>query len=87
MLRLRPRRPPVGFIEPCLPTSAARPPSGLEWVHEIKHDGFGLMAWREGERVRLFTRNGNDWTECYRLVADERAGRPCRRRAASLALL
>jgi hypothetical protein len=29
-------------------------------------------------------RNGNDWTECYRLVADERNGRPCRRRAANL---
>jgi ATP-dependent DNA ligase len=34
-------------------------------VHEIKHDGFRLMVWREGERVRLFTRRGFDWTQRY----------------------
>jgi bifunctional non-homologous end joining protein LigD len=55
------RRPPPGFIAPCLPSNAAKPPAGLDWIHEIKHDGFRLMAWRDGERVRLFTRNGNDW--------------------------
>jgi hypothetical protein len=30
---------PAGFIAPCLPTSAPRPPSGKPWLHEIKHDG------------------------------------------------
>ena len=40
---------------------AARPPSGPEWMHEIKHDGFRLMAWRDGDGVRLLTRRGNDW--------------------------
>jgi hypothetical protein len=29
---------PSGFIEPCLPTVARKPPTGPEWVHEIKHD-------------------------------------------------
>jgi hypothetical protein len=38
---------PSGFIEPCLPSSAERPPSGPEWVHEIKHDGYRLMARRD----------------------------------------
>jgi hypothetical protein len=33
------RRPP-GFIEPCQPSTVARPPSGPLWVHEIKHDGY-----------------------------------------------
>jgi bifunctional non-homologous end joining protein LigD len=33
------RRRPSGFIEPCLPSKATRPPSGPQWVHEIKHDG------------------------------------------------
>ena len=67
-LRLRPRcpRPPtVGFIEPCQPIGAAKPPSGAGWLHEIKLDGFRLMAQRRGVGGRLLTRNGNDWTERY----------------------
>src|SRR4051794_2101200 len=39
-MSLRPRPLPVGFIRPCLPTSAPCPPSGNGWLHEIKHDGF-----------------------------------------------
>jgi hypothetical protein len=38
------RAVPSGFIEPCLPSPAERPPSGPNWIHEIKHDGFPLMA-------------------------------------------
>jgi ATP-dependent DNA ligase len=37
---------PSGFIEPCLPSKAVRPPSGPLWVHEIKHDGYRLMVRR-----------------------------------------
>src|SRR5262245_12295560 len=48
ILRLR----PVGFVEPCLPTRTACPPSGPEWVHEIKHDGFRLVARKGGDGVR-----------------------------------
>jgi bifunctional non-homologous end joining protein LigD len=59
---------PVGFIEPCLPSTAAKPPSGPGWLHEIKHDGYRLMAKRVGKRVRLFTRNGNDWSELFPAV-------------------
>jgi len=40
---------PSGFIQPCLPSKAARPPSGPLWVHEIKHDGYRLMVRRERE--------------------------------------
>jgi ATP-dependent DNA ligase len=43
---------------PCLPRPANMPPSGQGWIHEIKHDGFRILARREGDRVRLFTRNG-----------------------------
>src|SRR5258705_3776763 len=39
------------FIEPCLPSKAARPPSGPLWVHEIKHDGYRLMVCRDGSRA------------------------------------
>jgi hypothetical protein len=37
----------TGFIEPCLPSPAAKPPAGSNWIHEIKHDGFWLMARRD----------------------------------------
>jgi ATP-dependent DNA ligase len=43
MLRLRTRRS-VGFIQPCLPSPAERPPSGDGWIHEIKHDGFRIRS-------------------------------------------
>jgi bifunctional non-homologous end joining protein LigD len=36
--------PSSGFIEPCHPSPADRPPSGPDWIHEIKHDGYRLMA-------------------------------------------
>jgi ATP-dependent DNA ligase len=49
-------------IEPCLPRPAKEPPSGPDWIHEIKHDGFRILARRDGERVRLFTRHGTDFT-------------------------
>jgi bifunctional non-homologous end joining protein LigD len=42
---------PAGFIEPCLPTKAPRPPSRPEWLHEIKHDGFRVIARKDGARV------------------------------------
>jgi bifunctional non-homologous end joining protein LigD len=68
MLRLRTRRS-VGFIQPCLPSPAERPPSGAGWLHEIKHDGFRIMARRDGAGVRLITRHGNDFTSRFPLAA------------------
>jgi hypothetical protein len=61
------RAPSSGFIEPCLPTKAARPPSGPHWVHEIKHDGYRLIVQRDGKCVRLFTRDGLDWSNRFSL--------------------
>jgi ATP-dependent DNA ligase len=58
------------FIPPCLPSPAERLPSGPGWVHEIKHDGFRMMIRRDGAGVRLFTRNGHDWTDRYPLIAE-----------------
>ena len=51
------------FIEPCLPSPADRPPSGTNWIHEIKHDGYRLMARRDSVGIRLITRRGKDWSE------------------------
>jgi bifunctional non-homologous end joining protein LigD len=55
-------------FEPCIPTRGTKVPSGPDWIHEIKHDGYRLIVQREGGRVRLFTRNGNDWTARYPLI-------------------
>ena len=56
---------PAGFIVPCLPTSAPQPPCGAEWLHEIKHDGFRVIARKDGERVKLYSRAGNDLTQRF----------------------
>ena len=61
--------PKIAF-EPCLPTRGTRVPAGPEWLHEIKHDGYRLIVHRDGARVRLFTRNGPDWTGRYPLIVE-----------------
>jgi bifunctional non-homologous end joining protein LigD len=64
---------PAGFIEPCLPTSAPSPPSGELYIHEIKHDGFRLIARKNDNRVRLYSRSGNDLTERFALIVEAMA--------------
>jgi ATP-dependent DNA ligase len=70
MLLARSARRASGFIDPCLPTAAPRPPVGPDWLHEIKHDGFRLQVIRGGDSVRLFTKNGNDWSKRYPAIVD-----------------
>jgi bifunctional non-homologous end joining protein LigD len=55
----------IGFIEPMIPSAVANAPSGDAWLHEVKHDGFRLIVWKAGNRVRLFTRRGFDWSHRY----------------------
>jgi bifunctional non-homologous end joining protein LigD len=69
MVLLRERRRPPGFVEPCLPTLAKKPPSGANWIHEIKHDGFRIMARRDSGGVRLITRNGHDFSTRFPFIA------------------
>src|SRR5262249_52681628 len=56
---------PAGFIAPCLPTKTDKPPSGSQWLHEIKHDGFRISP-----RVRLYSRPGNDLTHRFPLIVE-----------------
>ena len=77
MLRER-TYPRLGIIEPCLPSPAKAPPSGPGWIHEIKHDGFRVLARRDSASVRLITRAGNDFTERFPLVASAVAALPAR---------
>jgi bifunctional non-homologous end joining protein LigD len=62
-------RPRTKFIEPCLPSPAKDPPDGPNWIHEIKHNGFRIMARREATGVRLITWNGNDLTSRFPHIA------------------
>jgi bifunctional non-homologous end joining protein LigD len=53
---------PAGFVVPAQPIKASKPPSGADWVHEIKHDSYRPIVRRDGPTVRLYTRNAYDWT-------------------------
>jgi hypothetical protein len=46
---------PAGFIAPCLPSKTDKLPSGSGWLHEIKHDGFRVIARKNGAQVRLYS--------------------------------
>jgi hypothetical protein len=65
-------------FEPCLPRPAKEPPVGPEWIHEIKHDGFRILAWRTSHGVRLLTRNGYDFTDRFALSAHAIKALPAR---------
>jgi bifunctional non-homologous end joining protein LigD len=53
-------QPFPSFIDPCCPTLRKVPPSGADWIHEIKHDGYRVQAQFDGE-PRIYTRRGNEW--------------------------
>ncbi|HEY1991302.1 MAG TPA: DNA ligase D, partial [Gammaproteobacteria bacterium] len=57
------------FVKPQLATLMDRPPKGENWVHEIKFDGYRLLARLEEGEVRLITRAENDWTGKFGAIA------------------
>jgi bifunctional non-homologous end joining protein LigD len=58
------------FLEPSLATPCDKPPSGSNWIHEIKHDGYRIQARIDGRETRLLTRKALDWTTRFRSIAD-----------------
>lgn len=54
----------------CLPTPSTAVPSGPDWIHEVKYDGYRLRVERDGDRVRLITRGGYNWTKKYPWIAE-----------------
>ena len=62
--RLRAEKSQPNF-EPCLPRPTKEPPVGPGWIHEIKHDGFRILAHRQGRAIRLMSRNGHDLAERF----------------------
>jgi bifunctional non-homologous end joining protein LigD len=67
---LRTRTVPTGFIEPCLPTKADTLPSGGLWLDDIKHDGFRIIARKNGAQVKLYSRAGNDLAGRFPLIVE-----------------
>ncbi|MBW5438351.1 DNA ligase [Bradyrhizobium canariense] len=57
-------------FEFCLPTKGTAVPDGPDWLHEVKHDGYRLRLEREGDRVRLITRGGYNWTSRYPWIVE-----------------
>jgi bifunctional non-homologous end joining protein LigD len=54
----------------CIPTLGKKVPHTPDWIHEIKYDGYRLRLERDGDRVRLFTRNGYDWTKRFPWIVE-----------------
>ena len=50
------------FITPQLATLVSAPPKSGDWVYEVKHDGYRMLARVSSDEVRLFTRSGKEWT-------------------------
>jgi ATP-dependent DNA ligase len=51
-----------------LPTKADKVPTGPDWLHEVKYDGYRMMLIREHGRVRLISRGGYDWARRFPLI-------------------
>jgi bifunctional non-homologous end joining protein LigD len=64
------RNLPAGFIQPCQPTLVANPPAGPGWLHEVKHDGFRVLARKQGERVEVWSRRGAVFNDRFPRIAE-----------------
>jgi bifunctional non-homologous end joining protein LigD len=73
------RAPMPETIAPELTTLVAEAPEGDEWLHEIKFDGYRVLACRDGREVRLLTRKGLDWSDRFPAVTRALAGLPVKR--------
>ena len=65
------KAPFPGFIEPALASSIAKMPKGDRWLHEIKFDGYRVQLHIPNQDIKVFTRNGHDWTKRFKKVADD----------------
>lgn len=56
-------------LKPELAFLSKLPPRGDEWLHELKYDGYRILARKEGGTIRLLSRNEKDWTARFQPVA------------------
>jgi len=54
---------PAKFVRPCIPATAKAIPRGDAWLHEPKLDGYRFQIVKHGRQVRLYSRNGHEWTK------------------------
>jgi bifunctional non-homologous end joining protein LigD len=73
---LRSRSKPDGFILPCQSALADRPPAGPGWLHEIKFDGYRIIARKDGEQVHLWARTTSDYSNTFTRIRDAVAALP-----------
>ncbi|SHH05220.1 DNA ligase [Bradyrhizobium erythrophlei] len=57
-------------IEFCIPTVKKAVPAGPDWIHEVKYDGYRLRLERDGSKVRLLSKGGNDLTKRYPWIVE-----------------
>lgn len=74
------------FIIPSSPVLKSSPPSGDEWLHEVKFDGWRLQLHKEDDSVALFGRRNSDLTKRFRTIHDAVIALPCGQRLSMLKL-
>jgi bifunctional non-homologous end joining protein LigD len=70
------KAPMPAVLEPCLATLIDNVPRGPNWIHEIKWDGYRLVAFKSGRSTRILTRRGHDWTARFPNIAKAVGGLP-----------
>ena len=70
------RARPPGFLLPCLPILVDRVPDSPDWIHELKWDGYRILARKEGSIIRLWSRAGRSWYGAFAAIADAVATLP-----------
>lgn len=61
-------------LSPALATLVKTPPQGEDWIHEVKYDGYRILSRLEKSDVRIYSRNGKDWTARLKSIAAEVKG-------------
>jgi bifunctional non-homologous end joining protein LigD len=57
-------------IFPELATLVSKPPEGADWIHEIKLDGYRILAFLKNKKIRLMSRNNKEWTHYFSFIAN-----------------
>src|SRR3954454_5467196 len=76
LARFPPAPIPFQASLPCQPALAERPPSGPGWLHEIKFDGYRVIARKDGEQVRVWARTTSDYSKSFTRIRDAVAELP-----------
>ncbi len=64
-------KPFPAFYSPQLATLIDAPPLGDQWLHEVKYDGYRMMAFKQNGKLQLLSRNNKDWTDNFHIIVEE----------------